>query len=226
MQFDKDDGFNPRDIPLMRWDDYAHANGLPGGRGEPLSEKLEGMGYEGAYEMDTRSVVSSVKPGSGFNGGMGGGLSMPNPIIGARSSMYTLGGGQHHAPQRASYVELPGGPHRRSGSMGSDAPLAPRPISTVYPVVSGSAEHLPSPTGSATALRSRSALGLTRRRAVGRRGPSAWRRAATLASTRGPRRACRPSASGPSTSWTARGRGPSDAEIAAAVRECLAEGGH
>jgi chitin synthase len=235
VQFDKDDGFNPRDIPLMRWDDYAHANGLPGGRGEPLSEKFpggDGMGYEGAYEMDSRSVVSSVKPASAFNGGMGGGLSMPNPIVGARSSMYTLGG-QHHAPPRASYVELPGGPrasyvelpggpHRRSGSMGSDAPLAPRPVSTAYPVVSGSAEHLPSPTGSAAALRSRSALGLTppgggsprpvSMAAGGHLGVDARAEARMSAVSLGPVNFM----DGPRT-------GPSDAEIAAAVRDCLAE---
>jgi chitin synthase len=225
VQFDKDDSFNPRDIPLMRWDDYAHANGLPGGRGEPLSEKITGGdGFQDGYELDNRSVSS--KPASAFNGGLGGGLSMPNPILGARSSMYTLG--QHHTPPRASfvelpgrssYIELPGGPHGRSGSMGSDAPLAPRPISTAYPVMSGSAEHLPSPTGSA--MRSRSALGLTP--PGGSPRPISMAASAHLGVERADARMSAISL-GPVTNFMDGPRtGPSDAEISAAVRECLAE---
>ncbi|KFY72666.1 hypothetical protein V499_07207 [Pseudogymnoascus sp. VKM F-103] len=69
-----DDGFDPRSIPLQRWDDYAAANALPGRRGGVgggVGEKLDNP-YDDAYEMDDfRSVYSSVKPAStmGFGGG-------------------------------------------------------------------------------------------------------------------------------------------------------------
>jgi chitin synthase len=206
----------------MRWDDYAAANELPGGRGEPFSEKLAGayeIGHGNAlYELDDiRSVTSSVKPGS-YTGGMGGGLSMPNPVVGARGSMYTLGTSHQ---QRASFMGQAAGAHRRSGSVGSDVPLA-RPTSTVYPVVSGSAEHLPhSPNASATALRSRSALGLT--------PPSGSPRPVSMAASNhlgvDVRAEARMSAVslGPVNFMDGPKTGPSDAEIAAAVRECLAE---
>lgn len=57
-----DEGYDPRSIPLQRWDDYALANNLPGRRG-PLQEK-DSMYQDGGYEMDDiqdmRSVYSSV----------------------------------------------------------------------------------------------------------------------------------------------------------------------
>ena len=63
----EDNGFDPRSIPLQRWDDYAAANNLPGRRGNPTSmEKVYQDGYgENGYEMDDiRSMYSSVKPAS------------------------------------------------------------------------------------------------------------------------------------------------------------------
>ena len=62
----EDEGFDPRSIPLQRWDDYATSNNLPGRRGLPL-EKEAGFYQNGppAYEMDDiHSVYSSVKPAS------------------------------------------------------------------------------------------------------------------------------------------------------------------
>ena len=62
-----DEGFDPRSIPLRRWDDYARSNNLPGRRGATgASEKGYQDGYEdGAYEMDDiHSMYSSVKPAS------------------------------------------------------------------------------------------------------------------------------------------------------------------
>ncbi|XP_014558163.1 glycosyltransferase family 2 protein [Bipolaris victoriae FI3] len=63
-----EEGFDPKAIPMMRWDEYAERNDLPGRRGLP------GMGTEKggfnahedeAYEMnDMQSVYSSVKPAS------------------------------------------------------------------------------------------------------------------------------------------------------------------
>ena len=72
-----DGGFDPRSIPLQRWDDYATANGLPGRRGNGGSD-LNEKGFNGPYydnpgmlEMDgqvelddLRSTYSSVKPAS------------------------------------------------------------------------------------------------------------------------------------------------------------------
>ena len=63
-----DPGFDPRSIPLQRWDDYALANNLPGRRGELHSEKVYSTGPfvdEHAMEMDEiQSQYSSVKPAS------------------------------------------------------------------------------------------------------------------------------------------------------------------
>ncbi|KAF2127725.1 glycosyltransferase family 2 protein [Dothidotthia symphoricarpi CBS 119687] len=63
-----DEGFDPKSIPMMRWDDYAERNDLPGRRGLPgqTSEKGGFSAYEDeAYEMnDMQSVYSSVKPAS------------------------------------------------------------------------------------------------------------------------------------------------------------------
>ncbi|KAF1850435.1 glycosyltransferase family 2 protein [Cucurbitaria berberidis CBS 394.84] len=59
--------FDPKAIPMMRWDDYAERNELPGRRGLPghPSEKGEFSNYDEAYELnDMHSVYSSVKPAS------------------------------------------------------------------------------------------------------------------------------------------------------------------
>ncbi|KAF2713344.1 glycosyltransferase family 2 protein [Pleomassaria siparia CBS 279.74] len=62
-----DEGFDPRSIPLQRWDEYALANSLPGRRGlAGQSEKGGHSAYDDdGYEMnDMQSVYSSVKPAS------------------------------------------------------------------------------------------------------------------------------------------------------------------
>ncbi|CAK4032150.1 glycosyltransferase family 2 [Lecanosticta acicola] len=59
-----EEGFDPRSIPLQRWDDYALTNNLPGRRGV-YPEKDPAMYQDGGYEMDDmHSVYSSVKPAS------------------------------------------------------------------------------------------------------------------------------------------------------------------
>jgi len=62
----EDEGFDPRSIPLQRWDDYAALNNLPGRRGGTGSmEKVYQDDYDNRYEMDDlHSVYSSVKPAS------------------------------------------------------------------------------------------------------------------------------------------------------------------
>ncbi|KAK3318280.1 putative chitin synthase 6 [Apodospora peruviana] len=72
-----DEGYDPRSIPLQRWDDYALANNLPGRRGG-LGEKMDpvkGM-YDETYEMDDmHSVYSSVRQPSVLTGLQGRGVS-------------------------------------------------------------------------------------------------------------------------------------------------------
>ena len=63
----EDEGFDPRSIPLQRWDDYAAVNNLPGRRGMGGSmEKIRPEGYgDPGYEMDDiHSIYSSAKPAS------------------------------------------------------------------------------------------------------------------------------------------------------------------
>ncbi|KAJ5928476.1 hypothetical protein N7466_007432 [Penicillium verhagenii] len=63
----EDETFDPRSIPLQRWDDYAFANHLPGRRAGDLgSEKIYSAGpYADELEMDEmHSQYSSVKPAS------------------------------------------------------------------------------------------------------------------------------------------------------------------
>ncbi|RMZ75637.1 hypothetical protein DV738_g5399, partial [Chaetothyriales sp. CBS 135597] len=82
----QEDMFDPRSIPLQRWDDYATANGLPGRRGNgdgTVNEKglhspyydNPGLGLaevDGQVELDDmRSTYSSVKPTSTI-------LALPN----------------------------------------------------------------------------------------------------------------------------------------------------
>jgi chitin synthase len=64
-----DEGFDPRSIPLQRWDDYALQNNLPGRRGnaDESQEKSYAIGQEGAGGMemdDIQSVYSSIRPAS------------------------------------------------------------------------------------------------------------------------------------------------------------------
>lgn len=61
----EDEGFDPRSIPLQRWDDYATSCNLPGRRGDSMEKSYKGGVDDNAYEMDDmHSVYSSVKPAS------------------------------------------------------------------------------------------------------------------------------------------------------------------
>lgn len=86
-----DEGFDPRSIPLQRWDDYALQNNLPGRRGNYSSEKGmvaetispydhagTGLMYGNEYEMDDmKSVYSSVRQPSILTGVPGRGAYLP-----------------------------------------------------------------------------------------------------------------------------------------------------
>lgn len=60
-----EDNFDPRSIPLQRWDDYATINNLPGRRGLAPEKGADVYYQDAGYEMDDiHSVYSSVKPAS------------------------------------------------------------------------------------------------------------------------------------------------------------------
>lgn len=94
-----DDGFDPRSIPLQRWDDYALVNHLPGRRGSP-QEKQEAV-YGDQYEMDEIKSVYSAAPQGSVMTGMGGRSSfMPAPSMGfgAMNRASTIIPGQYQDP--------------------------------------------------------------------------------------------------------------------------------
>jgi chitin synthase len=84
-----DEGFDPRSIPLQRWDDYAASNNLPGRRGAPVEKSYEQ--YEDTYEMDDmKSMYSSVKPASTVLTGLQRGPYMAPQSPGVRQSVYSV----------------------------------------------------------------------------------------------------------------------------------------
>ena len=63
----EDEGFDPRSVPLQRWDDYAATNNLPGRRGMAgtMEKSYEDEYATNGFEMDDiQSVYSSAKPAS------------------------------------------------------------------------------------------------------------------------------------------------------------------
>ncbi|KAF2870509.1 chitin synthase-domain-containing protein [Massariosphaeria phaeospora] len=83
--------FEPKSIPLQRWDDYALSNGLPGRRGLQGSEKGGQSAYDDeAFEMnDMQSVYSSVKPASTIMSNMHHISHMPPQSPGPYQGMQT-----------------------------------------------------------------------------------------------------------------------------------------
>jgi chitin synthase len=125
----EDDGYDPRSIPLQRWDDYALANNLPGRRGHDDTGEEKPYGGEGyrddvAMEMDDmHSVYSSVKPAStiltGFPG-QGRGPYMP-PQSPAPFGGNLPGNRNSHFSAFTRYTDQPqlGGHAQRHMSMGN-----------------------------------------------------------------------------------------------------------
>jgi chitin synthase len=134
-----DEGYDPRSIPLQRWDDYALQHNLPGRRGNPgaSQEKPYQAGYEGGagLEMDDiHSTYSSVKPASTILTGFP--QQHQGPYMAPPRSSTALGGGL--APNRAStmtgltqYRDQPTSLGGRQMSMGnlSDHPYQDNPRS-------------------------------------------------------------------------------------------------
>ncbi|KFA73586.1 hypothetical protein S40288_02580 [Stachybotrys chartarum IBT 40288] len=117
-----DEGFDPRSIPLQRWDDYAMANNLPGRRGNH-HEKAE-YSYGDQYEMDEiKSVYSAGPQGSVLTGMHGRNTYMPpmSPAPFAHPNRSSTMTGLHPQEQplmqhRQSMVSMGTGVHDRQGS--------------------------------------------------------------------------------------------------------------
>jgi chitin synthase len=139
----QDEGFDPRSIPLQRWDDYALANNLPGRRGNmgqnvPQEKLYQGYADDGGLEMDDiHSTYSSVKPAStilsGFphlqqNQAMGN-----HPYMAPPRSPAAFGGGLANRNSTMTslpqYQDRPTSLHGRQMSMGnmSDMPFTQSP---------------------------------------------------------------------------------------------------
>lgn len=140
-----DEGFDPRSIPLQRWDDYATINNLPGRRNIGAEKSYDV--YEDQYEMDDmKSTYSSVKPASTILTGFptrGGPYMPPSPgQFGPRQSVYSVNPYQDNpTPRHHSMMSLGGGGLRQDGTASpyQDYPQSNRP-SMMMP--STSAQHL------------------------------------------------------------------------------------
>jgi len=129
-----DEGYDPRSIPLQRWDDYALANSLPGRRGAH-GEKggMDGGMYDENYEMDDmKSVYSSVRQPSVMMGLGRGGAYLPPQSPGTplglhggmtRSSTYL---GAQQQQQQQPYSDNPLAHRQSMMSMGTAADMQRR----------------------------------------------------------------------------------------------------
>jgi len=176
-----DEGFDPRSIPLQRWDDYALGNSLPGRRGVAAPEKNLDNPYEDTYEMDEmKSMYSSIKPSTILTGFPGRGQQYMAPQSPApfaqspgqmhRQSVYSTAQtnpyfenqAAQNASRHQSMMSFGGnGGMQRTASPYQDAPLAQntshRP-SMINHQMSGSTDFLASPMQNSH-LRSQSNLG-------------------------------------------------------------------
>jgi len=210
----EDEGFDPRSIPLLRWDDYAAANNLGGRRGLAPSEKPEGS-YE--YDMDDgRSQYSSIRASTILtqfpNQGQ---MHMPPqspapgfPSMQQRQSTYShLGNQERHMSMGGMSM---GGMSGMSDHLATNPYAAHRP-SMPFPQT-GSPEHI---------LRHQSYAGSTPNLMVGAAHPNpSQSRLSPMNNVYGAT-SSRPVSTinfmdGPKT-------GPANEDIVLAVRECLKE---
>ncbi|KAH6883455.1 chitin synthase-domain-containing protein [Thelonectria olida] len=111
-----DEGFDPRSIPLQRWDDYALANNLPGRRGG-YQEEFE-CSFGDQYEMDEIKSAYLAGPQESVLTGMPGrnnaymspcsnmGRHQDAPMN--RQSMMSMGTGTHDMRSQSPYQDFPG----------------------------------------------------------------------------------------------------------------------
>ncbi|EAW14191.1 putative chitin synthase [Aspergillus clavatus NRRL 1] len=129
----EDETFDPRSIPLQRWDDYALANNLPGRRGDfgASQEKIYSTRYgdDVALEMDDlHSNYSSVKPAStiltGFPHGRHASPYMP-PQSPAPFGGNIPGNRNSHLSSFTRYTDIPQQRHMSMGNLShyQDSPM-------------------------------------------------------------------------------------------------------
>lgn len=222
-----DEGFDPRSIPLQRWDDYASANNLPGRRGLAHEKGGNYEDYPG-YEMDDmRSEYSSAKPAStvfghpGFPAHASAGMYMPPTTPGAQQ-MNPFG----HAQRQSTYSNMSaaggaGGQNERLMSMGgmSDIQLqqSQNPYASHRP--SMAPQYSPDNLVQSPTPLSGGSPGASTPNLLGPGGPSPGARLSRSHSPLAQGGLSRPVSQvnfmdGPKT-------GPSDQDIIMAVRECL-----
>jgi chitin synthase len=108
----EDEGFDPKSIPLQRWDDYAALNNLGGRRGLQGTEKGEGSYHD--YDMDdARSQYSSIRASTILTGFPNQGNMYMAPQSPAQFATMP---GMHQ--RQSGYSNLGGGSHERLMSMG------------------------------------------------------------------------------------------------------------
>ncbi|KAJ5776612.1 uncharacterized protein N7511_001623 [Penicillium nucicola] len=204
----EDEPFDPRSIPLQRWDDYAMANNLPGRRGE-LGASQEKVFYNGRYddmamEMDDmQSQYSSVKPASTILTGFPG-QGRHQPYMPPQSPAPFVGGNvpgnrNSHMSNFSRYTDMP----QMSAQMGGHSASASRHMS-----MGGLSAYQDNPANA-----SRHSVGL---------GQSTDNLLGGISRSRSPlgQFPSRPA----STAFDFRaGSGPDEASITEAIRSCLAE---
>ncbi|CAK7198179.1 hypothetical protein SEUCBS139899_000837 [Sporothrix eucalyptigena] len=151
-----DEGFDPRSIPLQRWDDYATINNLPGrrgnggGGGNEKNMAVQGGIYDDGYEMDDmKSMYSSVRQPSVLAGlGARGSTFMPpqsqtSPGLYGRSSTIPNMGvySDHNLQHRQSMASMGGGVQRMASPYqdvpGSRSMSNLRAVSNTSPALGG-----------------------------------------------------------------------------------------
>ncbi|KAF2101159.1 chitin synthase [Rhizodiscina lignyota] len=117
-----EEGFDPRSIPLQRWDDYALANNLPGRRGLGAAVEKGTPFEDGEFEMDEmQSQYSSVRPASTVLTGFGGHHSQYMPPQGGMQSPGPHQGLMHRQSTYSNfsaYKDSPNPDQQRMMSMG------------------------------------------------------------------------------------------------------------
>ena len=154
----EDEGFDPRSVPLQRWDDYATRNNLPGRRGVAMEKGFQGNYEDNAYEMDDmQSMYSSVKPAStilmGFHGQNAPYMppQSPGPFVG--TGPYR----QSTQSQLGRYTDQPGSTHPALSTAGISEHYQDYPQGRPSPV--GTDTNLMSLNSPGVARESRSPLG-------------------------------------------------------------------
>lgn len=190
-----DEGFDPRSIPLQRWDDYALMNNLPGRRGNAAGQEKPYQQYsdDAGLEMDDmQSMYSSVKPASTILTGFPnqGPHHTPYVVPHSTASLGVPGNRNSHMTQFTQYTDNPQARNSRHMSIGNLSQYQENPANA-------------SRLSSVGMLAPDSHLGVPQRQSM--RSPLS-RPPSTMVDFRNPPN-----------------QGPDETAITAAIRSCLAE---